>query len=59
MLPQLPRLAHQALSQNRLAGLETGLAAMLQQQRARNRWLGILAVLLAGLLAVQIWVAVG
>ena len=59
LLPQLPRLAHQALSQNRLAGLETGLAVMLQQQRVRNRWLGILTVLLAGLLAVQIWTAVG
>ena len=58
LLPQLPRLAHQSLNQNRLAGLETGLAALLLQQRARNRWLGILALLLAGLLAVQIWAAV-
>ena len=57
LLPQLPRLAHQALNQNRLAGLETGLAALLQQQRARNRWLGVLAVLLAGLLAAQVWTA--
>jgi ubiquinone biosynthesis protein len=59
LLPQLPRLAHQTLSQNRLAQIETGLDLMLQQQRARNRWMGVLAVLLAGLLAIQIWVAVG
>ena len=59
LLPQLPRLAHQALSQNRMAQIETGLGLMLQQQRTRNRWLGILAVLIAGLLAVQIWGAVG
>ena len=59
LLPQLPRLAHQTLSQNRLAQIEAGFGVMLQQQRARNRWMGVLAVLLAGLLAVQIWVAVG
>jgi len=59
LLPQLPRLAHQALNQDRLAQIEVGLALMRQQQQTRNRWLGILAVLLGGLLAVQIWVAVG
>jgi len=55
LLPQLPRLAHQALNQNRLAQLEAGLALMLRQQQARNRWLGIMAVLLAGLLASQLF----
>jgi ubiquinone biosynthesis protein len=55
LLPQLPRLAHQALSQDRLAQIETGLGLMLQQQQTRNRWLGVLAVLLAGLLASQLW----
>jgi len=55
LLPQLPRLAHQALNENRLAQLETGLTLMLRQQHMRNRWLGILAVLLAGLVASQIW----
>ena len=58
LLPQLPRLAHQALNQDRLAQIEAGLGLMLQQQRARNRWLAVLAALLAGLVAVQIWVAV-
>jgi hypothetical protein len=31
---------------------------MLQQQQTRNRWLGVLAVLLAGLLASQLWLVV-
>jgi ubiquinone biosynthesis protein len=57
LLPQLPRLAHQALNQNRLAQIEAGLGLMLQQQRTRNRWLGVLATLVAGLLAIQIWAA--
>ena len=56
LLPQLPRLAHQALNQNRLQSLESALALLLQQQRTRNRWLGLLAVLLAGLIASQIWI---
>jgi ubiquinone biosynthesis protein len=55
LLPQLPRLAHQALDRNHLARLETDLALMLRHQRTRNRWLGILAALLAALLAGQLW----
>ncbi|MHB1052165.1 MAG: ubiquinone biosynthesis regulatory protein kinase UbiB [Thiobacillus sp.] len=47
LLPQLPRLAHQALNENRLTQLESGLTLMLRQQHARNRWLGIIAGLLA------------
>ncbi|HEY9099874.1 MAG TPA: ubiquinone biosynthesis regulatory protein kinase UbiB [Thiobacillus sp.] len=47
LLPQLPRLAHHALNENRLAQLETGLTLMLHQQHIRNRWLGIIAGLLA------------
>jgi ubiquinone biosynthesis protein len=57
LLPQLPRLAHQALSQNHLQSLESGLALVLQQQRVRNRWLAVLAALAAGLVAVQLWAA--
>ena len=49
LLPQLPRLAHHALNENRLAQLENGLTLMLQQQHARNRWLGAIAGLLAAL----------
>jgi len=57
LLPQLPRLAHQALNENRLAQMEAGLSLMLRQQHVRNRWLGVLAALLAGLLASQLWMA--
>ena len=47
LLPQLPRLAHQALNENRLAQLEAGLTLLLRQQQARNRWLAAIAGLLA------------
>lgn len=49
LLPQLPRLAHHALNENRLTQLETGLVLMLRQQQARNRWLATIAGLLAAL----------
>jgi ubiquinone biosynthesis protein len=55
LLPQLPRLAHQALNENRLAQLEAGLNLMLRQQQARNRWLAVLAALAAGMLVSQLW----
>ena len=55
LLPQLPRLAHQALNENRLTQLEAGLALMLRQQHARNRWLGVIAGLLAALSAVILY----
>ncbi len=47
LLPQLPRLTHHALNENRLAQLEAGLTRMLRQQHTRNRWLGVIAALLA------------
>ena len=50
LIPQLPRLAHQALRTDRLEKLEAGLAVLLAQQQARNRWLGVIAGLLALLL---------
>jgi ubiquinone biosynthesis protein len=49
VLPQLPRLAHQALRNDRLEKLEAALAVMLAQQQSRNRWLAIIALLLAAL----------
>jgi len=55
LLPQLPRLAHQALNENRLAQLEAGLTLMLQQQHARNKWLGAIAGLLALLVATSLY----
>ena len=50
LVPQLPRLAHQALRADRLEKLEAGLEMMLRQQQGRNRWLGVIAGLLALLL---------
>jgi ubiquinone biosynthesis protein len=58
LLPQLPRLAHHALNENRLAQLEAGLTLMLRQQHTRNRWLGVFALLLTGLLASQVWLII-
>ena len=49
LLPQLPRLAHHALNENRLVQLESGLMLMLRQQQSRNRWLATIAGLLAAL----------
>ena len=55
LLPQLPRLAHQALNENRLAQVEAGLTLMLRQQNTRNRWLGVIAGLLAVLAAATLY----
>ncbi|MGE5319427.1 MAG: ubiquinone biosynthesis regulatory protein kinase UbiB [Hyphomicrobiaceae bacterium] len=49
LLPQLPRLAHHALNENRLTQLEAGLTLMLRQQQTRNRWLGLMTGLLAAI----------
>jgi len=54
VIPQLPRLAHQALKDDRLDRLEQGLAHMLEQQRQRNFWLALLTTLLAALLLTQL-----
>jgi ubiquinone biosynthesis protein len=54
LIPQLPRLAHQALRTDRLEKMEVGLAVMLAQQQARNRWLGVIAGLLAALLVLNL-----
>jgi ubiquinone biosynthesis protein len=55
LLPQLPRLAHHALNENRLAQLEAGLTLMLRQQDTRNRWLGAIAGLLTVLSAALLY----
>src|SRR5574340_285633 len=47
LLPQLPRLAHQALKAETMSRLEQGLALVLAEQRSRNRWLALIALLLA------------
>lgn len=53
VIPQLPRLAHQALRGDHLARLEAGLGQMLAEQRRRNRWLMAIAALLLALLLLQ------
>jgi ubiquinone biosynthesis protein len=57
LLPQIPRLAHVALAENRFTGLEASLAMLLQEERRRNRLLGLLAALLAGALALGLYAA--
>jgi len=47
LLPQLPRLAHHALRIDRMEKLEDSMQLMLTQQRTRNRWLAVIATLLA------------
>jgi ubiquinone biosynthesis protein len=58
LLPQLPRLAHHALNENRLAQLEAGLTLMLRQQHTRNRWLGVIAGLLTAFTASTVFLLV-
>jgi ubiquinone biosynthesis protein len=53
VLPQLPRLAHRALRADRLDKLEAGMAVLLSRQQGRNRWLAVIALLLALLVASQ------
>ncbi|MEW5891517.1 MAG: ubiquinone biosynthesis regulatory protein kinase UbiB [Pseudomonadota bacterium] len=55
VVPQLPRLAHQALRGEHMEKLEQGFTLMLAEQRRRNRWLTIIAALLA---AGLIWNAI-
>lgn len=55
VIPQLPRLAHQALRGDHLARVEASLDLMLAEQRRRNRWLMIIAVLLLTLLLIQVF----
>jgi len=47
VLPQLPRLAHRALAEDRLDKIEAGLDALLTEQRRRTRAAWVIAGLLA------------
>ena len=55
MLPQLPRLAHRALSADPWAGIERALDRLAAEQRQRNRNAVMLGLLLAALLAWHIY----
>ncbi|MGE5471705.1 MAG: ubiquinone biosynthesis regulatory protein kinase UbiB [Bacteroidota bacterium] len=50
-LPQLPRLVHQALARPAKADLQPQLERLIAAQQQQNRWLVIIALLLAGLVA--------
>lgn len=54
-LPQLPRLLHRALAEDRLGRLDQALARLAAQSSRRNRLLAALIALLAALLAVQLF----
>jgi ubiquinone biosynthesis protein len=56
MLPQLPRLAHRALSADHAAGIERALDQLAGEQRQRHRSIVMLCMLLAALLAWQIYI---
>jgi len=53
-LPQLPRLIHQKLTAPALPS-DVALRELAAAQRAQNGWLALLAVLLAGVIAVLLW----
>jgi ubiquinone biosynthesis protein len=56
-LPQLPRLAHRLLAEDRLGALQGSLARLAEQNARRNRWLAVIAVLLAAALVLIIMTA--
>jgi ubiquinone biosynthesis protein len=55
LLPQLPRLLHEALARDNVTTLKAGALELLAEQKRRNRLLAAIAALLAALLAGQLW----
>ena len=53
-LPKLPRLLHEAVTRDPMPKIEQGFALLMAEQRKRNRWLMVIAVLLATL-TVSFW----
>lgn len=54
ILPEFPRLIHQALAENRNQELEKRMTDLVIEEKRQNRLLTLIAILLAGLLAWQI-----
>lgn len=54
ILPEFPRLIHQALAENRNDMLERKMTDLVIEEKRQNRLLALIAILLAGLLAWQI-----
>lgn len=48
-LPQLPRLVHQSLAQGPKADLQPQIKQLIAAQKVQNRWLAVIAVLLASI----------
>jgi len=57
LLPQMPRLTHQALNSNRFAALETEISALVRQQHTLNRWVVLLAALLTVIASTSLYLA--
>jgi len=55
ILPEFPRLIHQALAENRNDMLERRMTDLVIEEKRQNRLLTLIAILLAGLLAWQIF----
>ena len=55
ILPEFPRLVHQMLSENRNHELEKRMTDLVIEEKRQNRLLALIAILLAGLLAWQIF----
>lgn len=55
ILPEFPRLVHQALAENRNHALENKMTDLIIEEKRQNRLLGLIAILLAGLLFWQIF----
>lgn len=56
LLPHLPRLLHQRLTENPAAGIEQAMQLLLAQQQRRNTWLAVIAVIL---LLQLLWLLLG
>ncbi|MBX3615865.1 ubiquinone biosynthesis regulatory protein kinase UbiB [Nitrosomonas sp.] len=55
IMPEFPRLIHQALAENRNHEIEKRMADLITEEKRQNRLLALIAILLAGLLAWQIF----
>jgi ubiquinone biosynthesis protein len=55
MLPQIPRLVHRELNHDHNRIITMRLAEIAEQQKGRNVWLGLIALLLSGLLAWEVY----
>ncbi len=56
-LPQIPRLVHRALLDDRLSPIEAEMMKLVQLQKTRNRMLFLIAFLLAGMIVWQVYSA--